>query len=116
MFCFLSSKDRFFLRPRSFFFNDTATTEIYTLSLHDALPIHSIMSLQSGFLLLNFLTLVLEWIALSKSIFSFTIYFPTHPPEGSRVNVNIKQGRKKEIKNVFKFFRRHNGLMLVFFR
>src|SRR5690554_7638129 len=26
--------------PRwSFFFNDTATTEIYTLSLHDALPI-----------------------------------------------------------------------------
>src|SRR5215216_4280395 len=24
---------------RSFFFNDTATTEIYTLSLHDALPI-----------------------------------------------------------------------------
>src|SRR5215510_15308741 len=23
-----------------FFFNDTATTEIYTLSLHDALPIH----------------------------------------------------------------------------
>src|SRR5258708_14017282 len=28
-------------QPRSFFFffNDTATTEIYTLSLHDALPI-----------------------------------------------------------------------------
>src|SRR2546426_452252 len=25
--------------PASFFFNDTATTEIYTLSLHDALPI-----------------------------------------------------------------------------
>src|SRR2546428_9012070 len=34
----------FNMRPRSdrsafFFFNDTATTEIYTLSLHDALPI-----------------------------------------------------------------------------
>src|SRR5258708_40027861 len=29
-------------RPsRIFFFNDTATTEIYTLSLHDALPISS---------------------------------------------------------------------------
>src|SRR2546427_5324293 len=31
-----------FTRPTSsffFFFNDTATTEIYTLSLHDALPI-----------------------------------------------------------------------------
>src|SRR3712207_8996548 len=25
-----------------FFFNDTATTEIYTLSLHDALPIFSV--------------------------------------------------------------------------
>src|SRR2546430_13701137 len=25
---------------RFFFFNDTATTEIYTLSLHDALPIY----------------------------------------------------------------------------
>src|SRR3712207_9388205 len=25
---------------RIFFFNDTATTEIYTLSLHDALPIY----------------------------------------------------------------------------
>src|SRR3712207_7769223 len=28
-------------RPSLFFFNDTATTEIYTLSLHDALPISS---------------------------------------------------------------------------
>src|SRR5260370_32264279 len=26
-----------------FFFNDTATTEIYTLSLHDALPISSVI-------------------------------------------------------------------------
>src|SRR5215813_10284479 len=26
-------------KPDRFFFNDTATTEIYTLSLHDALPI-----------------------------------------------------------------------------
>src|SRR2546429_879108 len=31
---------RWCLRQRTFFFfNDTATTEIYTLSLHDALPI-----------------------------------------------------------------------------
>src|SRR2546430_5030066 len=29
-----------------FFFNDTATTEIYTLSLHDALPILSFFSLR----------------------------------------------------------------------
>ena len=30
---------RFFVFDIFFFFNDTATTEIYTLSLHDALPI-----------------------------------------------------------------------------
>src|SRR5688572_32347456 len=29
------------VRSSFFFFNDTATTEIYTLSLHDALPISS---------------------------------------------------------------------------
>src|SRR5262249_60567133 len=37
-------RDNLFMRHRLdqllfFFFNDTATTEIYTLSLHDALPI-----------------------------------------------------------------------------
>src|SRR5579863_10761821 len=35
---FFSAIDCFFI---FFFFNDTATTEIYTLSLHDALPISS---------------------------------------------------------------------------
>src|SRR2546422_10636062 len=34
-----------------FFFNDTATTEIYTLSLHDALPIYS-SAVAVGFALL----------------------------------------------------------------
>src|SRR5215211_2263925 len=31
-----------------FFFNDTATTEIYTLSLHDALPISALERAQPG--------------------------------------------------------------------
>src|SRR2546422_9725424 len=31
-----------------FFFNDTATTEIYTLSLHDALPISTRAPVMSG--------------------------------------------------------------------
>src|SRR3712207_8431440 len=31
-----------------FFFNDTATTEIYTLSLHDALPIYPIRRIQNA--------------------------------------------------------------------
>src|SRR5256712_13530828 len=34
------------MRVRVFFFNDTATTEIYTLSLHDALPISSPLRLE----------------------------------------------------------------------
>src|SRR5258708_19227833 len=32
-----------------FFFNDTATTEIYTLSLHDALPIFPQLGAKFGF-------------------------------------------------------------------
>src|SRR3712207_7408888 len=32
-----------------FFFNDTATTEIYTLSLHDALPILILLRIVWGF-------------------------------------------------------------------
>src|SRR3712207_8923147 len=31
-----------------FFFNDTATTEIYTLSLHDALPIYDVLALKEA--------------------------------------------------------------------
>src|SRR6266550_3670526 len=38
MFCLFIYRSVFFYYL-SFFFNDTATTEIYTLSLHDALPI-----------------------------------------------------------------------------
>src|ERR1043166_7491583 len=34
-------QSRFGISSAVFFFNDTATTEIYTLSLHDALPISS---------------------------------------------------------------------------
>src|SRR3990172_8378214 len=35
----LNSSHRYISYSVFFFFNDTATTEIYTLSLHDALPI-----------------------------------------------------------------------------
>src|SRR2546422_11351552 len=33
---------------RIFFFNDTATTEIYTLPLHDALPIYAVADARHG--------------------------------------------------------------------
>src|ERR1043165_1288077 len=48
----LRERERTHLQPHTrapplfarFFFNDTATTEIYTLSLHDALPISCVVS------------------------------------------------------------------------
>src|SRR2546426_2867358 len=43
-----------------FFFNDTATTEIYTLSLHDALPICNM------FLWIDRLNRFAEWFAQKK--------------------------------------------------
>src|SRR3990172_13424170 len=38
---FFSDRAKLFFFIFFFFFNDTATTEIYTLSLHDALPIYA---------------------------------------------------------------------------
>src|SRR6476620_12434490 len=40
---FLSIRTLLFFLSLFFFFNDTATTEIYTLSLHDALPISGVL-------------------------------------------------------------------------
>ena len=37
--CWCVMGDEYAIVGLFFFFNDTATTEIYTLSLHDALPI-----------------------------------------------------------------------------
>src|SRR5574344_1980704 len=45
-----------------FFFNDTATTEIYTLSLHDALPIYlSVVAREES---------MLTWLLVSFSVLS----------------------------------------------
>src|SRR2546430_17537635 len=43
-----------------FFFNDTATTEIYTLSLHDALPISSALVEDGQAFYENYLKAALE--------------------------------------------------------
>src|SRR5262249_56181427 len=48
-----------------FFFNDTATTEIYTLSLHDALPIFRLFLLVLILLLMPTLNFLPVWFALS---------------------------------------------------
>ena len=56
------------LLEKKIFFNDTATTEIYTLSLHDALPIfHGILQAR-----------ILEWVAISFSRGSFQPRDRTH--------------------------------------
>src|SRR6266436_10428323 len=44
-----------------FFFNDTATTEIYTLSLHDALPIYAVLAIVSALL-------CIVWIAWTVNL------------------------------------------------
>src|SRR3712207_8103008 len=49
-----------------FFFNDTATTEIYTLSLHDALPIFVAVKLFTIFLLM-IAGLVVVFVFLGKN-------------------------------------------------
>ena len=49
----------FFLLFVVFFFNDTATTEIYTLSLHDALPIQVFITTHSDYIIKELNTLIL---------------------------------------------------------
>src|SRR5258707_8329483 len=46
---FLSSWDSRSISFLFFFFNDTATTEIYTLSLHDALPIFAFARIEAHY-------------------------------------------------------------------
>ena len=55
----------------SFFFNDTATTEIYTLSLHDALPISGLRN-QNDHDILGFLdTKSDSYIIIDPTIWQF---------------------------------------------
>src|SRR3712207_9565624 len=46
-----------------FFFNDTATTEIYTLSLHDALPIYR----RNAYREIGFISILPAYRALSRT-------------------------------------------------
>src|SRR3712207_9140454 len=67
-----------------FFFNDTATTEIYTLSLHDALPILEPMPSKRG--------------GLSSAVVSGSIYvFGGEQPTGTFNNTEkFDVGRSEE--------------------
>ena len=63
-----------------FFFNDTATTEIYTLSLHDALPIYLILGvvfLFPFFPLLMFNSAITRWCCFATPSPFMTLQFFT---------------------------------------
>src|SRR3712207_8002707 len=49
-----------------FFFNDTATTEIYTLSLHDALPIFHLRGYRKRPRLTSIMVLILSGYSLTR--------------------------------------------------
>src|SRR5258707_8766305 len=61
-----------------FFFNDTATTEIYTLSLHDALPICALLRSRGG-RLRALLASLRAWRSASRS-------WPTADRKSTRLN------------------------------
>src|SRR6266516_8039783 len=67
------------MRASFFFFNDTATTEIYTLSLHDALPISDVESRGAG----DALELVLLDAGLEQALAPALLVSPR--PEGADV-------------------------------
>src|SRR2546429_1211903 len=83
--------------PRSintfFFFNDTATTEIYTLSLHDALPISYIRSRTRGDL--NNLSAVLipfEQPAIRPNVYGILPYDVPNRVDRKSTRLNSSHG------------------------
>ena len=70
----------FFFVFFSFFFKDTATTEIYTLSLHDALPILELVELENRLYRLK--------TALTGSPFSFDYILIDCPPALGLLTLN----------------------------
>src|SRR6266849_3772858 len=65
-----------------FFFNDTATTEIYTLSLHDALPI---CSMRRGWILPGAFAAVLGAALASRGSVAQTAPAPSHVAPGAGI-------------------------------
>src|SRR3712207_8738867 len=60
-----------------FFFNDTATTEIYTLSLHDALPIYIILYEEYNRFVSNHVDNGIKGLTLRNLVF-YCVMFKEH--------------------------------------
>src|SRR2546428_8032745 len=72
-----------------FFFNDTATTEIYTLSLHDALPIWKIHARRK----LIGITMTLYALAIVATTFYFVPELRAHTESRSEEHTSELQSR-----------------------
>src|SRR2546422_4235589 len=69
-----------------FFFNDTATTEIYTLSLHDALPISTLNLLMgAGYFLFSGVGNIGDWADVASGTVSPFIWRPAMTVLGGAV-------------------------------
>src|SRR6266540_7134436 len=69
-----------------FFFNDTATTEIYTLSLHDALPVSSTTPVRTR----------TGWTtSLAANVHTATSPTPTRQPTGAPRAMEAVRGRRQ---------------------
>ena len=82
-----------------FFFNDTATTEIYTLSLHDALPIYTSIDPLGMLIVQELYDLVKrDLLKRGKRIAAGVLRYMVHPDkelvELSKVAA-LKKGRRK---------------------
>src|ERR1039457_7532212 len=84
--------------PHCFFFNDTATTEIYTLSLHDALPI-SLISRVTG--------LFEQYVKLSQNLNYETMIAAIRVDESGKLsdtvgaNLQLTIEEKQELLEIF---------------
>src|SRR2546430_5940583 len=75
------------INTRIFFFNDTATTEIYTLSLHDALPICSCANTEAA----NALGILSQRRGISRKT-SCNGSLREHSLFGSPLRLSVHQG------------------------
>src|SRR2546430_10504140 len=91
----------------SFFFNDTATTEIYTLSLHDALPIL--------FLEAEFLSASEAEGGASQASVSVTIYPDRYLPtvHGDRKSTRLNSSHSQISYAVFCLKKKNNNILAI---